>query len=449
METVKLVHGSILSFLIAFAISSGILFFGNRKLQPIRAREPFWITLLLIIPALISAIGNIVAVLVDLNVLCISWAVVTYTIGGNGYFLGFAWLMVQLCSLFETQLRKLQHVDELKRSSSPGTREIETTLPRHTHSIALIGSLSSFLKYFPRFAISLCVLSNAGLILALAVHREKLLNIMYLDGECVEVSRFFEYSETAVLGLMVLLSFILSRTLSKAEDNFLLKREMIRIAFILLYQFSMTFVYKAFAGTYGKRFPTLLSYTPIVFEEIPCFLLTYFCLFEIYLESRNQHRRATALNVQNAEEETRGLVENLNAGYASSEEFLQAILENEFNSFVLREFMIKEFCVEGLLFVEEVRNFWKCFGNWTVDQRIQGAMVIVSAFIIESSPLAVNIESEKRTAVLTFFEDEDASIHENLQFAFDRAYEEVFQLIASDVLLRFQLSEDYRKLKRM
>jgi hypothetical protein len=116
---------------------------------------------------------------------------------------------------------------------------------------------------------------------------------------------------------------------------------------------------------------------------------------------------------------------------------------------LLRKYLTTEFCVENLDFMLHVRalNPALCQGNLFNTVRLdrdrtpfQNAVVIYQRFIGEDAEQQVNLAHENTRQLVA--DEENGTLDET---SFDRAYQEVLALVASDNYRRMRIDKHYTK----
>jgi len=121
---------------------------------------------------------------------------------------------------------------------------------------------------------------------------------------------------------------------------------------------------------------------------------------------------------------------------AQSRMTLKELLENPVAKKYFRNFLIEEFCLDNLLFYEEVNRYREC-GDDT--ERLKIARSIYNEFISTGSPNEVNVTYEVRKQIESRFEEE-ASVN-----LFDLAGDSIFDLMEIAMHDRFYTSHHWQE----
>mgnify|MGYP002385425254 CR=1 FL=1 len=129
------------------------------------------------------------------------------------------------------------------------------------------------------------------------------------------------------------------------------------------------------------------------------------------------------------------LLKELNEGVDIFHLFLETpALLNAF-----KQFCISNWSVENVIFYKEVQNFKNKYPGSLDDQRVEGAVHIVSEFIAFGAPLEVNIEYKMRVEILRNVKER--RINES---TFDVSAKHIYQVMKTDSFEKWQKSPEYR-----
>jgi hypothetical protein len=113
---------------------------------------------------------------------------------------------------------------------------------------------------------------------------------------------------------------------------------------------------------------------------------------------------------------------------------LKAVLADEEMTSSLKDFLIKEFSVENVLFLKAVDELRSTSGCGTADC----SKNIWTTFCRSDAPLTINIGFKTVKELKSVFESESfADTEEQLKARFDIAYDEIFSLVLTDSFPRF------------
>jgi hypothetical protein len=310
-----------------------------------------------------------------------------------------------------------------------------------------------FFKYFPRIAVGIYFLSNIVLFAVLIKFWNQIDNVMYLDPVCNDIATPFVYNWGIVVSLLFILTGTLISTLRKIEDNYYFKRELQRIFLILVYLLVFFVFFETVYPLLNLHSTSTLGYTPFIFQELTALLLIYVCLFDIGMKARKDFDESENSSINESKVLLKSLLNPSDSTTASLKFEVTEILNDDSLFEILRKFMIQEFCVEELLFLSEVNNFKKHYALNAPEDIIKGAKLILDSFIASDSPLGINVSSDVRSDLkglasrikdLKEIKDESRGNDIIKVSSFDQAFNEVLQLVATDVFLRFKKSSEFQ-----
>jgi hypothetical protein len=437
------VHSVILVGLIGFTAISIPLFIKNRHVLPIKARAPFLSSFAMLISVEFLALSNIIATIKNFQVTCYTWSILSISVGINGFFLSLAAKIVSLLLHYQAEIQKVEFATKTPTKSRMNSFGF----------ILRVTSVSN--TVFPMLGIFVFLIINIPLLIALGDFSQDLkTDPSYLGLPC---NNFFAVLADGSFGFGVLFFIGLvavSRKLSKVRDNHHLALEIKRILFLLIF-ILVGYLVVRFIPDVRVISAKTINFNAIFFSELPAFVVIYVCFFDMYVRSRkNLHfsfRKPSSKNTQvtndyhqlnNNPELEKSLSKSVTSPTSkklalNSRQEMEEVLENPEQLEAFRQFLQKEFCVEGLLFVEHIYFFKKRFDESSPADRTAMAFAIYSMFLGENSPLNVNISGGQRAGLKQLFTRATAT--QNISpDVFEKAYLEVINLLSIDTLQRFK-----------
>jgi len=128
---------------------------------------------------------------------------------------------------------------------------------------------------------------------------------------------------------------------------------------------------------------------------------------------------------------------------------LEEVLANADGVAAFRDFLVSEYSVDHLIFLQRVDAFTRDMETKGVcAEMIDAAQGILKQFCYSNSPLSINISASARNEL------ENISLSElppdaSLEKVFLNAYKEVYRLLAADSFLRFKTSKDFSKIRHL
>jgi hypothetical protein len=255
-------------------------------------------------------------------------------------------------------------------------------------------------------------------------------SVTYNEPRCDYAVAIFLFLTLILFGIEIFVQlFFFFRYANKFEDNFYVRREirgqLVMLIFnevVLASYFNPSVLHFLKEGQYDVG--TIIA---IVYH----FILAYFTILLPLQKSygpefkSQQQPRPTIAGLESAQDCIR----------EREEKFKSLLMDQDWHS-AFAHFLEKEFALENLLFWDEVTRF-KTNYRALIDSR-KAAEDIYQLFISEQSVMQVNLPSSTRRELDILFGNNTSIISADV---FDKAQEEVFQLMVRDSFSRFSVRE--------
>jgi hypothetical protein len=430
------IHSILLVSLLIFTGISVTLFVRNRDVYPVKARAPFISSFAILFSVEFLALVNMVATITSFQIQCVTWGILSYSVGINGYFLAISAKIFSIILRHQAELKKIEIATKLKK--------LAVFVPESFSKSNIVLKLTSNSRIlFPMLGALMFFIINIPLFVALGKYGEGLsLDPGYYGAACFGFSNILGDASFA-FGIIFFIGLVAtSRLLAQVEDNHFLKLEIKRIVLFFLALITIYILVRFVPGVDTNSINSI-SYAVILETELPAFVMVYVCFLDIALRASRSGTKNIALSkishtnyeaIESSREPSRAHPSTKKL--MNSTEEMEQLLENPQKLEAFRQFLQKEFCVEGLLFLEHVYFFKKNCPTLSSADRTGVAFAVYSMFIGEDSPLNVNISGKQREVLKSAFTNQGAN--EISEDVFDKAYLEVINLLAIDSFQRFK-----------
>jgi hypothetical protein len=423
------VHLIVLIGLVLFIAFSLRLFWERRHRYPVKARNPFRITLTIVISAASLAFASGILSISNYQLNCLLWGIFDYVLGVNAALIGIGCKVWDLCLSYEAELVKMK----LSNFNPDADNPQETSGLSRLFNIAALISKKSFLL---KISLGFYLVTNIPFILTVIMYPTLWRpETIYTDAVCRQFSTIMGIG-CVVSGLSVaILIALLSRTLKNVQDNYFLKEELKRISFLLI-GVSLTWLMKKFIPGLDNVSRESIGFMDILVSESPAFWICYICIYDIARKAKSQH---TGFSSRNHGSKANDTSKEKRASFGMQEDIERVLNDDELQK-RFADFLCTEFCVEELLFLVAVREFKKHFSQRSSDETRTLADDIYHKFVVETSPLSINISGKHRQDLHEAFKKTPES-RIITDTTFEDAYKEVSAMLSMDNLRRFKKQE--------
>jgi len=150
------------------------------------------------------------------------------------------------------------------------------------------------------------------------------------------------------------------------------------------------------------------------------------------LQNRLRGTNAVAFEMEN---NANGVILALSQGV----DIFKAVLENPILLSAFRDFTVKIWSVENVLFYSEVEQFKERYKEDSAQVRLERACAIVNEFVAMGSPLEINIDYNLRVSLVKMVKE--GKLADDL---FDKAQKAIYELMKKDSFEKWQRTPDYR-----
>eukprot|EP00475_Leptophrys_vorax_P002225 TRINITY_DN11261_c0_g1_i3.p1 TRINITY_DN11261_c0_g1~~TRINITY_DN11261_c0_g1_i3.p1 ORF type:complete len:540 (+),score=93.19 TRINITY_DN11261_c0_g1_i3:1016-2635(+) len=382
----------------------------------------------------------------------------------------------------EGEFRTRRHSSTPNASQSPlggGDDDDEELVIFGSRGMRISSWLFNHRSWFHHGLVSKSKLATTFLVLAMSV--PVFLTFYVWDSDTSFSSSASESCHSATtyisrysLGLSVFLLILLviaGRTVSKIEENFRIKEEL-NYGKILLMLVAMYRIFQL--SNLLTQAQTLIAGAFVLQTFVPL-CAVYISFYNVAKHARRNQEALTALGepethlpngvpkgnaktaistTRSAEAEAEGSHwdETLSNPHANLNDKLIIVLDHPALLERFTAFLTQEFSVENVLFVIAVRSFTRTYPELSREQRHKLAKKIFKEFCAADARLQINISHDSSKSLRLLFNDAVANnnnLHHHADIEvdiFQNAYEQIMQLMCTDSLPRFLLSEDFSKL---
>ncbi|KAJ6245187.1 regulator of g protein signaling [Anaeramoeba flamelloides] len=233
-----------------------------------------------------------------------------------------------------------------------------------------------------------------------------------------------------IVYLIVLLLLILTFLIRNIKDNHKIKNEInMTIIFIILIIFFLYFPMMSEKINYHPRWPALI-YTPIQYLIIYAYPIYWAKQFEKNKNKINKDDDDVNNNDENSKSKNN----------STFSKFLNIIEDPEKVNYWMI-YSKKSYSVENILFYRTCKSFQSFNNNTNKKKKKKLKMMksILNNFILEKSPLAINISSNVRKEIIKNYKEDEAISND----IFDDALKEIINLMFTDTWPQFLDSNIY------
>jgi len=243
--------------------------------------------------------------------------------------------------------------------------------------------------------------------------------------------------------LLIICTLKVAKSLRDVQDNHFKKFEIKALGTLLLVLLVWWCIGQALPEIWLGPIAT------IFYNQIPNLAIVYISFFDVARRARffpeedgtqsEIHRKQTAGSSRKASEG--GGSSPSGKGIKTNEAEVLAILEDERAFADFEEYLSKEFCVEELFFLRDVKHYKQTFPDMNDEKALERCKKLYEKYIDEHSALSINISGPDRSQLGRLFAANATEIHTRdvLQTCFDKAYSEVLSLLAVDSFRRYKL----------